>query len=327
MTAAAQHHHNPPPSSSKPPRNSLNPTSAAAPPSSAAAPSQTLNSNNPTSAAAAAETAPIALHDRNHPLSHATHLTRHELLKRRSHLLKQVSRCYRDHYWALMEEVKGQYREYYWKYGVSPFKEERLEDGGEGEREREGGNFSSVEAMDESNHGGNLPMGAAAAAACGGNNNNGNLSSKGEVEMKNCQSSRCKSPGCRLKAMALTAYCHLHILCDTKQKLYKACTFVIKSAQAGPITCGKPILRSIVPALCSVHFQKAQQQVTRALKKAGLNVSSSSKLAPKLHVIVAEYVRQIQAKRKAAKRANLIKDAVACKEVKTEVGSCSAVKS
>lgn len=43
--------------------------------------------------------------------------------------------------------------------------------------------------------------------------------------------------------------------------------------------------------------------MTRALKKAGLNVSSSSKFAPKFHVLVAEYVRQIQAKRRAAKKA------------------------
>lgn len=76
------------------------------------------------------------------------------------------------------------------------------------------------------------------------------------------------------------------------------------SAQAGPITCGKPILRSTVPSLCNVHFQKAQKHVTRALKKAGLSVSSSNKLAPKFHVIVAEYVREIQGKRKAALKAN-----------------------
>ncbi|KAJ0047218.1 hypothetical protein Pint_05413 [Pistacia integerrima] len=75
-------------------------------------------------------------------------------------------------------------------------------------------------------------------------------------------------------------------------------------AQAGPITCGKPILRSTVPALCTVHFQKAQKHVTRALKKAGLNVSSSSKLAPKFHVIVAEYIRQIQAGRRNALNKN-----------------------
>lgn len=45
--------------------------------------------------------------------------------------------------------------------------------------------------------------------------------------------------------------------------------------------------------------------MVRALKKAGLNVTSTSKLAPKFHVIVAEYVRQIQYKRRAAQRANL----------------------
>ena len=44
--------------------------------------------------------------------------------------------------------------------------------------------------------------------------------------------------------------------------------------------------------------------MTQALRKAGLNVSSSSKLAPKFHVIVTEYVRQIQFKRKAAERRN-----------------------
>lgn len=42
--------------------------------------------------------------------------------------------------------------------------------------------------------------------------------------------------------------------------------------------------------------------MVRALKKSGLNVSSTSKLAPKLHVIVAEYVHQIQHKRIAAKQ-------------------------
>ena len=76
------------------------------------------------------------------------------------------------------------------------------------------------------------------------------------------------------------------------------------SAQAGPITCGKPILRSTAPSLCTIHFQKAQKHMTQALRKAGLNVSSSSKLAPKFHVIVTEYVRQIQFKRKAAERRN-----------------------
>lgn len=77
------------------------------------------------------------------------------------------------------------------------------------------------------------------------------------------------------------------------------------SVQTGPVLCGKPILRSTVPSLCTVHFQKAEKHFTRALKKAGLNISSSSKLAPKFHVIVAESVRQIQAKRRAARKATV----------------------
>ncbi|CAN1253428.1 hypothetical protein LINPERPRIM_LOCUS8314 [Linum perenne] len=348
MTASSKHHHNQPPSSStavtKPSRNNPN-SSAVAPP----APPQIANPNPTSSSAAAAATSPITLFDRNHPLSHATLLTRHELLKRRSHHLKQLLQCYKDHYWALMEEVKVQHREYYWKYGVSPIKDDQKHhreedpaanfvDGGES------GNI--VEVMDESNN-------------FGSNNNNHN-SSKGENELKNVQSSRCKSFGCKLKAMALTSFCHLHILSDPKQKLYKACTFVIKrfaifvyvnhilvacvhseilscfdaeltsillielayDPPAGPITCGKPILGSTVPCLCTVHYQKAQQHVTRALKKAGLNIASSNKLATKFHVIVAEYVNQIQAKRRAAKRSKLNKE-----EVKGAGGKCSAAKS
>ncbi|KAL6194239.1 hypothetical protein ACLB2K_035323 [Fragaria x ananassa] len=194
-------------------------------------------------------------------LSRASHLTRQELLRLRSHRLKELTKCYKDHYWGFMEHLKIQYREYYWKYGVSPFKQDN--------------EVAAVEGGDDNNR-------------------------------------RCASVGCKLKAMALTSFCHLHILSDSKQRLYKACTYVIKSAQAGPITCGKPILRSTTPSLCTVHFQKAQKHVTRALRKAGLNVTSSSKLAPKFHVIVAEYVRQIQSKRRAALKDN--KHKVAIKE-------------
>lgn len=80
------------------------------------------------------------------------------------------------------------------------------------------------------------------------------------------------------------------------------------SVQAGPVLCGKPILRSAVPSLCPLHFQKAERQVNNALKKAGLNAASSSKqLPPKFHVLVAEYVRQIQTKRREAKGASVNK--------------------
>ncbi|XP_050363020.1 uncharacterized protein LOC126781939 isoform X1 [Argentina anserina] len=192
----------------------------------------------------------------------ASHVPRRDVLRRRSQNLKQLAKCYRDHYWALMEDLKIHYRDYYWNYGVSPVHE---------------------------------------------NNNNNNGGGDGDNDKFN---RRCSSIGCKLTAMALTSFCQLHILSDSKQRLYKACDYVIKSAQAGPITCGKPILRSSTPSLCAVHFLKAQKHVTRALRKAGLNVSSSSKLAPKFHVIVAEYVHQIQSKRKAAREENRSKVAI-----------------
>lgn len=76
------------------------------------------------------------------------------------------------------------------------------------------------------------------------------------------------------------------------------------SAQAGPITCGKPTLRSIVPSLCTVHFQKAQKHLTRTFKRTGLNISSTSKMAPKFHVLVTEYVHHIQVKRRKELKGN-----------------------
>lgn len=94
---------------------------------------------------------------------------------------------------------------------------------------------------------------------------------------------------------------------------FSLCDCLPTSSQAGPILCGKPILRSAVPSLCSPHFQKAEKHVARALKKAGLSANSTSKLAPKFHVIVAEYVNEIQVKRRAAK-----KETKACDEVKEE---------
>ncbi|GAV69919.1 zf-C3Hc3H domain-containing protein [Cephalotus follicularis] len=258
MASAPKHqHHNP--STSKPPKNP-NPT--------------TNDSQNLTTTTTTTISTPITLSQQDIALSRATHLTRPELLKRRSSL-KQLSKCYRDHYWALMEDLKIQFRDYYWKYGVSPFKDDPQQN-------------QVQQQKDINSTNSNVPM----IEGCGENNNSNN------------NNHRCLFVGCKLKAMALTSFCHLHILSDGKQKLYKPCNYVIKSAHAGPITCGKPILTSTVPSLCSVHFQKAQKHVTRALKNAGLNVSSSSKVTPKFHVVVTEYVRQIQMKRRAARKGN-----------------------
>ncbi|KAK8663598.1 hypothetical protein V6N13_083407 [Hibiscus sabdariffa] len=107
---------------------------------------------------------------------------------------------------------------------------------------------------------------------------------------------KCQTSDCKEKAMALTRFCHKHILKDSNQTLYRGCGYPVKSGQI----CKKPILRSINPPHCPAHAQAAEKHLARALKRAGLNVSCPSKLAPKLHVVVAEYVRQIQTKRREA---------------------------
>ncbi|XVE76653.1 hypothetical protein DITRI_Ditri12bG0191100 [Diplodiscus trichospermus] len=260
-----------PPSSSKPPKNPSSITHA-----------DPLIPNPPANVNMSPPPIPLLPSPQDLVLSRASHLTRQELLKRRLHNLRQLSRCYRDHYWALMQEFKFQYRDYYWKFGVSPFKHDHNQEAA-GDAEVAANPTNNIEGSGDN---------------VNANNNNNIYHSC--LDFKN--NHRCLFVGCKFKAMALTSFCHLHILSDSKQRLYKACTYVIKSAHAGPITCGKPILRSTIPSLCAVHFQKAQKHVNRALKKAGLNVSSSSKLAPKFHVIVAEYVHQIQAKRRAELR-------------------------
>ncbi|GER28276.1 KAT8 regulatory NSL complex subunit 2 [Striga asiatica] len=211
-------------------------------------------------------------------LSKSEFLTRSEFLNRRARRVKQLGRIYRDQYWALMEELKLKYREYYWEYGKGPFLE------------------------DEENERNNASRGDYAALP-GENGSHGNFGVNGG-NASGRVSGRCEVHGCKAKAMALTRFCHMHITSDAKQKLYESCTFSIKSSATGPILCGRPLMKSSVPSYCPMHFEKAEKHMVRALKKAGLNVSSTSKLTPKLHLIVAEHVRHIQNKRRAAKRAN-----------------------
>ncbi|XP_051121694.1 uncharacterized protein LOC127245087 isoform X2 [Andrographis paniculata] len=212
-------------------------------------------------------------------VSRSEFLTQPEVLNRRARRLKQLARIYRDHYWVLMEEIKSKHREYYWDYGTSPF------------------------VKDEENERMNSTRGDSVSAAAE-NVNNGNPGVNGGNGVYN-PGGRCGVHGCKAKAMALTRFCYMHILADKKQTLYKGCTFVVKGSTSGPIFCGKSVLKSTVPSYCHVHFQKAEKHMIRALKKGGLNISSTNKLAPKFHVLIAEYVNQIQQKRRAAVRANL----------------------
>ncbi|XP_074379289.1 uncharacterized protein LOC141720655 isoform X2 [Apium graveolens] len=203
----------------------------------------------------------LPIMDPDKALSNSDHLTRSEVLSRRSRKLHQLARLYKNQYWALMEQVKNQYGKYYWEYELENNSIDNCDGGGEAE---EGENKAVVTPLLFGNS--------------------------------------CALQGCKMKAMQLTRFCHMHILKDDKQQLYKGCGYVVKSSPAGPILCSKPILRATVPSLCTTHMQKAEKDVARALRKAGLSGHSTSKLAPQFHVILAEYVNQIQAKRKAARQ-------------------------
>ncbi|XP_058774505.1 uncharacterized protein LOC131648797 [Vicia villosa] len=109
----------------------------------------------------------------------------------------------------------------------------------------------------------------------------------------------CAFHGCNSKPMPCTSFCFTHILSEPKQVLYKPCTFVIARSAAGPVTCQKPIISSTTPSYCTVHMKKAEMHLAMALKKAGLNISPTDKVSPEFHELVPEFVRQIQAKRRA----------------------------
>ncbi|CAN7039248.1 unnamed protein product [Brassica oleracea var. botrytis] len=271
------------PSSSKPPRHPFTASASIPTKSGVGEESQFRNPNPSSILLPSPSNSPISMSAEDQILGRSTHLTRPELLRRRSHNLKQLAKCYRDHYWALMEDLKAQHREYYWKYGVSPFKEDNHH---QNKRRRiDGGEVAALEGS--------------------GDNDNG---VKSDPSLKgNCVA--CGS-GSKSKAMPLTNYCQLHILSDKKQKLYTCCTFVNKRAQSKAITCPKPTLASTVPALCNAHFQKAQKDVAKALKDAGHSVSSANKPPPKLHDIVAAFVHHIQAKRKNPRRESKLRSSV-----------------
>ncbi|KAM0940648.1 putative DNA-binding domain, KAT8 regulatory NSL complex subunit 2 [Dioscorea sansibarensis] len=213
-----------------------------------------------------------AIDGEDEALKMAVVLSREEVLRRRSRRLKHLERYYRERYWALMEELRVRHRDYYWEFGKSPFELQKGENvvfgaGGEGSEE--------------------VAKDGVGGLGFGG----GEGGRKDERE-------RCGVSGCKVYAMPLTRFCHSHILLDGKQTLYKGCNYVIKSAPNGQIYCGKPVLRAAIPSLCPGHFQKAQKHVSQALRKAGLNGPSTIRHAPKFHVILAEYVHQVQVKRR-----------------------------
>ncbi|KAJ6690997.1 DOMAIN PROTEIN putative-RELATED [Salix koriyanagi] len=93
------------------------------------------------------------------------------------------------------------------KYGVSPFKEDNQKQ----EQQKQGGGVGVLQRENEES-GANIEV-------IGENNTN-------VSDLKS--NHRCLFVGCKLKAMALTSFCHLHILSEAKQKLYKPCGYVFK---------------------------------------------------------------------------------------------------
>lgn len=126
--------------------------------------------------------------DHDMALAKSRFLTREELLRRRLRRSRQLARCYRAHYWTLMEDLRSKYRHYCWTYGKSPFKDHHTNNNNEATAESE----------------------------------NGVVCDDGDDIV------RCRFGGCKSKAMALTRFCHAHILSDSKQKLYRGCRTVAK---------------------------------------------------------------------------------------------------
>ncbi|KAL2335101.1 hypothetical protein Fmac_016314 [Flemingia macrophylla] len=109
---------------------------------------------------------------------------------------------------------------------------------------------------------------------------------------------RCRFSGCKTRAMALTNYCHLHILSDSKQKLYQGCRTVAKNLASGPSFCNKPVLISVVPPACPNHHSSGEKCLARALRRAGSGNTFPTKCKPlKFNVIASEFVHQIQKNR------------------------------
>lgn len=148
-------------------------------------------------------------------LSNSDYLTRQEVLSRRSRKLHQLTRLYKDQYWALMEQIKNQSGRYFWEYGKSPFVQE------DGEVENNYNNNNNYNDIINNNvEWDNNTI----------DNHYGGDAEEGENKMGSMSlfSNCCAVQGCKTKAMQLTRYCNMHILRDDKQLLYKGCGYIIK---------------------------------------------------------------------------------------------------
>ncbi|BAS93250.1 uncharacterized protein [Oryza sativa Japonica Group] len=192
-------------------------------------------------------------------------LTREEVLRRRRRRAKRLVDVYRRLYWTLGEELRARHRQYVWELGRSPLEAEQPPP----------------------------PPPTSAAPGPGGD-----LVVVRPVSATVPRRKKCGFAGCKVRTMAMARFCHSHILSDPNQVLYKGCAYISKSGPQVQITCGRPILKASVPSLCNSHFQKCQKLITQGYKKFGVNPSPTGKVSPNFSLLVAECVRQIQAKRR-----------------------------
>uniref|UniRef100_A0A0D9WEX1 KANL2-like probable zinc-finger domain-containing protein n=1 Tax=Leersia perrieri TaxID=77586 RepID=A0A0D9WEX1_9ORYZ len=193
-------------------------------------------------------------------------LTREEVLRRRRRRAKRLVDVYRRLYWTLGEELRARHRQYVWELGRSPLESEQPQ--------------PPQPPPHATGVGGELVVVRPASATVP-------------------RRKKCGFAGCKVRAMAMARFCHSHILSDPKQVLYKSCAFITKSSQqVGQMTCGKPIIKASVPSLCNTHFPKCQRLITQGYKKVGFNPPPTGNPSPNFSLLVAECVRQIQAKRR-----------------------------
>ncbi|KAG6548586.1 hypothetical protein Mapa_010075 [Marchantia paleacea] len=192
-------------------------------------------------------------------------LTLEEVVQRRAKRVRQLMKLYRTQYWGLLEEMRTKYRRFYLRHGKSGWRD----DVEGGEREREGPGKPGEDGGD---------------------------GMREPPERGHVENLHCGAQGCSTKPLPLSVFCFSHILQEPRQRLYKPCSFVIRTGQSGGTTCGRPVLRAVVPPLCGQHFHQAQRQASRSLKKV---LPGGPKANPKLHLIITQYVQEIQTKRRA----------------------------
>ncbi|CAM6093619.1 unnamed protein product [Calypogeia fissa] len=207
------------------------------------------------------ESSSVQQQEEDQILKRAEALTMEEVIQRRVRRLRKLMKVYRSQYWGLVEEMRTKYRRLYLRHGKSGWRDD-VED------ERDGA----------------VPDG-------GGGGGSGDGMREPERRLGVAENAHCAAQGCTSNPLSLSVFCFAHILLEPRQRLYKPCSHVIRTGQ----TCGKPVLRAVVPPLCGLHFHRAQRQATKSLNKA---LPGGVKFNPKIHLIVSQYVRVIQSKRR-----------------------------